>query len=130
MERPGDLLSDDPGHPIPSVSSLDVLAVWDDGTSHLCIVIASPLVIDARSRERLMAKLTNYLNFVASEEYRLQYGEPSLERTWIEVDLHPDMDVRVEETLRLCKEWINSYGASLLVRRLNRDLSPPDGKAT
>jgi hypothetical protein len=129
MERVDDLFSDYANHPIPSVSSLDVHAVWEDGTSHLHVVIASPLRIDDRSRERLMTKLMNYLNFVASAEFRLQHGEPSLERTWIVVDLHPDMDVRGGETLRLCEEWINSYGASLKIQYLNRDLSPPQGTA-
>jgi len=123
-QSPNAVLADDPTHPIPFVNSLDVQAVWKEGGSDLGIVIASPLAADDRSRERLMSKIEAYLRFIASDEFRLQCGEPNPTSTRIVVYLHPDMDPRVEQVLNLCKSWVQSNQASLLVQFLGPDLTP------
>jgi len=120
------LFLDDPSHPIPYVDSLDVQAIWEDGRSVLSLIIAAPLEIDQRSRERLMRKLENYLGFINSEPYKLKYGSPSTATTLIQICLHPDMDRKVEETLLLCEPWIEQANASLKIQYLNNDLSIPD----
>lgn len=119
------MFADDPHHPIPYVNAIDVHCIWRDGGSDLNIVIAQPLAIDAHSRERLMRKIETYLNFIGSAEYEQQCGKPTTERTKIVVNLHPDMDVRVEEALKLCVPWVESRNAKLVVQHLGPDLKPP-----
>jgi hypothetical protein len=120
------LLEDDPEHGIPCVTALDVHSVWKHGGSDLHMIIAKPLEVDDRSRERLMAKLESYLNFVNSTEYASQCGAPTRQTTRLVVSLHPDMSPVVEATLLRCNAWIESNNASLKVQYLDSELRPPD----
>ncbi len=120
-----DLLADDPDHGIPCVTSLDVHSVWKHGGSDLHVIIAKPLAMDDRSRERLMAKLENYLNFVNSPEYAAQCGFPNPQTTRVVFSLHPDMNPAVAATLLHCTSWVESNNASLKVQHLDADLNPP-----
>jgi hypothetical protein len=120
-----DLLADEPDHGIPCVTSLDVHSVWKHGGSDLHIIIAKPLEIDERTRERLMAKLENYLNFINTPEYAAQCGHPTPENTRVVVSLHPDMNPAVEATLIHCVAWIKSNNATLKVQHLDSELNPP-----
>lgn len=121
-----EMLDDDPAHGIPCVTSLDVHSIWKDGGSDLHVIIAKPLEADDRSRERLMAKLENYLNFVNSPEYASACGSPDRKTTRIVVSLHPAMSPVVEATLNYCTAWIESNNASLKVQYLDSDLRPPE----
>lgn len=120
------LLADDPDHGIPCVSSLDVHSVWKEGGSDLHVIVAKPLEIDERSRERLMKKIENYLHFINSTEYLKQCGAPNPQNTRVVVSLHLDMNPAVEATLLHCATWIQSNNASLKVQYLDRDLRPPE----
>ena len=120
-----DLFSDDPDHGIPCVSSLDVHSIWKNGGSDLNIIIAKPLEIDERSRERLMKKIENYLNFLNSAEYAAEFGAPTIQNTRVVISLHPDMNPAVEATLMHCVSWVQSRNASLEVQYLDRELRPP-----
>jgi hypothetical protein len=119
------LIADDPSHPIPSVDSLDVHAIWEDGRSVLSIIIAAPMEIERRSQHRLMLKLENYLRFINSESYSVEFGVPTVTNTLIQVCLHPDMDKRVEELLRQCEPGVERSNSSLRIQYFNHDLSLP-----
>ncbi len=73
-----------------------------------------------------MRKLENYLSFINSEPYKVEYGSPSPATTLIQVFLHPEMDRKVEEALLLCKSWVEGANSSLKIQYLNNDLSVPD----
>jgi hypothetical protein len=56
--------SDDPSHPIPSLTVVDVMTVKKTGGADLIIVVASPLMADARSQTRLLDKLLPRLSWL------------------------------------------------------------------
>ena len=124
--RLAEMLEDDPDHGIPCVTSLDVHSVWKQGGSDLHVIIAKPLEADDRSRERLMAKVENYLNFINGPEYFAQCGAPDPRTTRLVLSLHPEMNSVVEATLIHCTGWIESNNASLKVQYLDSDLRPPE----
>ena len=104
---------DDPMHPIPSVSAIDVHGVRNDGGSDLVIVVASPLSFDERSQKRLLAKIELYLQFIRTPECQAEAGIASTENTSIFVELHPDSDQRVLDLLERSKPWVAANGATL-----------------
>src|SRR5450432_700803 len=83
---------DDPNHPIPSLSVVDINAVKKGGGSDLSIVIASPLKADERSQKRLLDKIDLYLRFLLTPDFQLEAGVASQENTSIIVSIHPQSD--------------------------------------
>jgi len=114
-----DLLADDPEHPIPRLAVIDVHAVWKTGGSDLGLVIASPLRDDERSRQRLLRKIENYLNFVVSSEYAAEFGNPLPTNTAIVIKIHPDSDSEIVVILERLRGWVEGNGASLRVEPLD-----------
>ncbi len=104
---------DDPSHPIPSLTAIDVYGVHADGGSDLAIVVASPLRDDERSRTRLLAKLDTYVQFLASPEYVRECGAASPTNTTILVSIHPDSDPGMFDLIDSCRGWVEDRGASL-----------------
>ena len=104
---------DDPTHPIPSVSAIDIHAVKNDGGSDLVIVIASPLLFDERSQKRLLDKIDLYLQFIRTPECEAEAGVATSENTSIVVELHPGSDQRVLELIEGSKPWVAASGATL-----------------
>jgi len=113
-----DEYGDDQEHPIPRVDAIDVHSVWKTGGSDLNIVIASPLLGDGRSMNRLLRKLQLYLQFIGSTDYDTQCGPPAPERTTIVVNVHPESDKVVFEALEQCGPWVASNRATLKVVQL------------
>jgi hypothetical protein len=109
---------DDPTHPIPSVTALDVHAIKRGGGSDLVIIVASPLQADERSQRRLLDKIEIYLNFLKTEEYQREYGSPTPESTTIVVRLHPGSDPVILDLLERCKPWVHKGHAALAVTSL------------
>jgi hypothetical protein len=112
------MLEDDETHPIPFVFHLDAIARFPDNRVRLAIVIASPLSADARGHERLITKLEGYLGFIASDQYRAEFGAASPELVTIEVQVHRDTDPYYFELLAKCHDWVRSSGASLEVEKI------------
>src|ERR1700688_2535714 len=90
---------DDPTHPIPSVTALDIHASKRGGGADLVIVVASPLRADERSQKRLLEKIELYLRFLGTSEFETMSGIPTVENTSIVVRLHPDSDAAIFELL-------------------------------
>jgi hypothetical protein len=109
---------DDPSHPIPSLSAVDVCAVRNDGGSDLVIVIASPLSMDQRSRKRLLDKIELYLRFIRTPECEAEAGVATPENTSIIVELHPNSDPGVLDVIERSKPWVAENGATLKVLAL------------
>jgi hypothetical protein len=109
---------DDPTHPIPSVTALDVQAIKYGGGSDLAIIVASPLKPDERSQRRLLAKIEIYLNYLRTPEYQDGSGVATPENTTIIVRLHPDSDPVIYELLERCREWVFKGHATLVVTPL------------
>jgi hypothetical protein len=112
---------DDPAHPIPSVSAIDVHGVKSDGGSDLVIVIASPLSFDERSQKRLLDKIELYLHFIRTPECQAEAGVASAENTSILIELHPDSDLRVLGLIERSKPWVAANGATLMSMPLGAD---------
>jgi hypothetical protein len=118
MREPDDApLADDPTHPIPFLEQLDVYAVNGGGGATLVIVVASPLRADARSQERLLAKIEGYLGFINSEQFAAEAGAPSPENTEIVVSLHRRSAREIRELLERCRPWVEENNARLVVEK-------------
>ena len=109
---------DDPSHPIPSVTALDVQAVKIGGGSDLVIVVASPLQSDERSQGRLLNKIELYIGFLSTPEFQAISGTATTQNTSIIVHIHPASDNAIFELIERCKPWVLSNNASLQVKLL------------
>jgi len=109
---------DDPTHPIPSVTAIDVHLVKNNGGSDLVVVVASPLGLDERSQKRLLDKIELYLRFIRTPDCESEAGVATCQNTSIVVELHPDSDRGVHELLERCKPWVATHGATLKVKAL------------
>jgi len=107
-----------PEHPIPRLDVIDVHGVRKTGGSDLVIVIASPLRMDELSQSRLLKKIENYLNFIASNEYSVQYGAPTPNNTAVVVHVNSKSDEGIFKLLENCRPWVNDNHASLQVEPL------------
>ncbi len=112
---------DDPEHPIPSLTHLEVCTILKGGGAELHIVISKPLEADEYSLTRLLDKIEAYLGHIQTEEFRKEAGEPSPNTTAIVVDIHPDSSNEAFDLLDNAVDWVNQNGASLIVKRLNDD---------
>jgi hypothetical protein len=110
---------DDPSHPIPSLTALDVHAIKKTGGSDLVIVIAFPLQADERSQRRLLDKIEIYLRFLKTPEFESSSGVASPETTSIVIRIHPNSDPAVFDLIERCRSWIHSNGASLETEALD-----------
>ena len=117
-EAPHDA-TDDASHPIPSLAKLDVLGIRKGGGADLMIVIDAPLQADTRSQTRLLDKIQNYLQHIASPEYQREAGPPSPDNTTIVVSLHADSAPEVFELLERCTSWVLQNHARLKVELRN-----------
>jgi hypothetical protein len=109
---------DDPTHPIPSITALDVHVIKHGGGSDLVIIVASPLQADERSQRRLLDKIEIYLGFLHTPEYQTSSGIATPENTTIIVRLHPDSAPAIRELLERCKPWVAKGQATLVVTPL------------
>jgi hypothetical protein len=109
---------DDPSHPIPSITALDVHAVKIGGGSDLVIVVASPLQSDERSQKRLLSKIELYIGFLSTPEFQATSGTATAKNTSIVVQIHPASDKAIFELIERCKPWVLSNNASLQVELL------------
>src|SRR5690348_16563588 len=106
---------DDPGHPIPSLATLDVAAIKKSGGATLSVVIASPLRADPRSLNRLLNKVEGYLGYIQSPEFQAEAGAPTPSNTTIKVLLHPGSASEVYDLLERSKQWVLANNASLVI---------------
>ena len=113
--------SDDPSHPIPSLTVVDVMTVKKTGGADLIIVVASPLMADARSQTRLLDKLQGYLGYLGSNEFRAEAGVPTPGNTNIVVKLHPGSAPEIRNLLARSEAWVLANQASLRVQTLTPD---------
>jgi hypothetical protein len=109
---------DDPSHPIPSLTALDIQAIKIGGGSDLVIVVASPLQSDERSQRRLLSKIEMYLGFLSTPEFQSKSGVATSQNTSIIVQIHPASDKAIFELIERCKPWFLSNNASLQVKPL------------
>ena len=109
---------DDPSHPIPSLTALDIQTVKIAGGSDLTIVVASPLRSDERSQRRLLSKIGIYIGFLSTPEFQATSGVATPQNTSIIVQIHPASDNAIFELLERCKPWTLSNNASLQVNLL------------
>ena len=111
------VFGDDDGHPVPYLEKLDIVAKARNGGAYLVVVIASPLMDDDRSVQRLNRKLGNYLVFIASDEFRSEFGAPNPATTTITVVIHPASSPRIFELLERAKPLVAAHQASLVIEK-------------
>jgi hypothetical protein len=109
---------DDPEHPIPSLTHIEVCAIRKGGGSNLAIVVAKPLLSDESSLTRLLDKIEGYLGHIHSDEHVADAGKPTPENTTISVHIHPDSSAEAFELLARSKAWVTSNGVTLEVVEL------------
>jgi len=109
---------DDPAHPIPSLTALDIQGIRKSGGSDMIIVVASPLQADERSQHRLLSKIELYLGHIRTEAYRSECGEPTPENTSIVVRIHPQSAAPIFDLLERCKPWVAENHATLRIESL------------
>jgi hypothetical protein len=112
---------DDPSHPIPSLSVIDVMTVKEGGGADLFVVVPSPLGGDSASQTRLLDKIQSYLGFVSSSEFRSEAGIPTPDNTAVVVKLHPASAPEIHDLLARSKDWVLAGKASLRVQILTPD---------
>jgi uncharacterized protein YtpQ (UPF0354 family) len=117
--------TEDESHPIPNLTVIDIVGKRLDGGVDLVIVIASPLIADARSIFRLSRKLDGYLREINSETWRAENPNGTAESTRIIVKPHPDSDPVITPLLNAYSNWVKSQGAVLEVEELELDSEPP-----
>jgi len=106
---------EDDEHPIPTINNLDVLADFPDGRRELAIIIASPMDASAYSQSRLLNKIQNYIHFIKSEKYELEFGAPCADLVTITVKIDPGTSPVIFELIKKCEGWVLSAGATLVV---------------
>lgn len=109
---------DDPDHPIPSLTHIEVCAIKKGGGSNLAIVVAKPLLSDEYSLTRLLEKIAGYLGHVHSDEHVAEAGKPNPQNTAISVHIHPDSSAEAFELLARSRDWVISNGVTLEVIEL------------
>lgn len=112
---------DDPDHPIPSLTHLEVCTILKGGGADLHIVISKPLESDEYSLTRLLDKIEGYLGHIQSCEFTDQAGEPNPDTTSIIVNIHPKSSDEAFQLLNKSKEWVKENQASLKVKVLEDD---------
>jgi hypothetical protein len=109
---------DDPDHPIPSLTHLEVCTMLRGGGAELHIVISKPLQSDQHSLNRLLDKIEKYLGHIRSPAFIAEAGAPSPEKISIVVDIHPESCKEAFQLLEQSKEWVEENLASLKVKPL------------
>ena len=61
---------DDPNHPIPSITAIDINTVKTSGGSDLFVIVAAPLAFDEKSQKRVLDKIELYLTFIQTAGVR------------------------------------------------------------
>jgi hypothetical protein len=111
---------DDPSHPIPSLSALDVEVLKIGGGADLSIIIASPLRADERSQHRLLDKIEIYLRYLNSLSFEEKAGKPTVHNASIIIRLHPESDTLIFDLIERCKPRVSNANATLLVELLDQ----------
>ena len=119
--KAGPEAGDDPTHPIPSLSVVDIPGIKKNGGADLVVIVASPLAADERSQSRLLDKLQTYLRFIASDQFRAEAGAPTPENTTIVVKLHSGSAPEIRDLLRRSEAWVSANLASLYVQTMTPD---------
>jgi hypothetical protein len=110
---------DDPAHPIPSITAIDINTVKASGGSDLIVIVAAPLVFDEKSQKRLMDKIDLYLRFIQTPEFEAESGVATAENTSIIFKLCPGSDPRIIDLIERCKPWVQANRATLRIEPLD-----------
>lgn len=110
---------DDPDHPIPSLSHIEVLTERKGGGADLHIVVAKPLQADEYSLNRLLDKIEAYLRHILSDDFAARFGAPDPSNTSIVVHIQSDSCNEAFALLEKSEEWVADNRASLRVVRLD-----------
>jgi len=107
-------IADLPNHPIPSLNSLDIVAMKKEGGADLIVIIADPLDGGEFSQNRLLTKLQNYFGFINSSSYQLQASvKPNPSNTKVVVKIHPKSSNIYADLLDRYKPWAIENNCSL-----------------
>lgn len=109
----GSLLRDD--HPIPldSIEAIDIMAVKGAGEVELLIVSSGYLDDSTRTAERMVDKITNYLHYIHSADFKEEFGEPSHDKTHIILSCTQKPHDVVIELIDKLQDHMYSNNASL-----------------
>lgn len=110
MTLPDDWNDEDVGHPIPYPGKVDVLTTTKEGSTYYGLVVAAPLQADARSQQRLLKKIEDYISDRHSEASLRRFGKPTAKNTKLKAAIHPGSEPAIFELLERCRPWLDECG--------------------
>jgi hypothetical protein len=105
----------DPTHPIRDLDTVDLIAERKTGDGlMLAIIPAGPLAGDAKTQTRLVEKVGAYLHYIASPEFKEEFGgRPG--KTSIVVKAHHGCAPDIRSVLAMCAKWAGESGVSVVL---------------
>jgi hypothetical protein len=105
------------GHPIPSelIDRIDVVSVTKSGEVQLSIISAGYLDDSPYTEERIIEKINTYLEFINSNDFKEEFGNPSVDKTSIILKCRQKPHDRVLDLIHEIQEQVKTYNASLSV---------------
>jgi hypothetical protein len=102
-------------HPIPRLDTLDALVESDQG-ARIAIVIATPLLDDARSRARLQRKFEVSMAYFGSPKFREKHGPPNPHHCKLYFSVHASSDVQMIEIIQQLRPQVECNGIAFSFR--------------
>ncbi|MBX9697399.1 MAG: hypothetical protein K2X53_04870, partial [Alphaproteobacteria bacterium] len=98
------------GHPIPSelIDRVDVMAVTKSGEVLLSIVSAGYLDDSQYTEERIIEKVNTYLGYINSDDFKEEFGTPSIDKTSIILKCTQKPHVRVLDLIHEIQEQVRT----------------------
>ena len=96
-------------------NNLDIEAVRNDGSVELFIISSGRFDDSAEQQILLMDKISNYIGYVLSDEFKSNHPDCLKEKVWIVLSLDKKPSTLLVELCRRISPWVNSYGINYRV---------------
>lgn len=105
------------GHPIPSelVERIDMITQNRDGKTILSIIASGYLDDSPYTEQRILDKINNYLGAINCEEFKEDFGQPSVEKTGILLRCTLPPHLSVCELIESIREQVTAYNTSIQI---------------
>ena len=94
---------------------LDIEAVKKDGSVELFIISSGRFDDSAEQQILLMDKISNYIGYVLSDEFKSNHPDCLKEKVWIVLSLDKKPSALLVELCKRISTWVISYGINYRV---------------